>query len=324
MIRKIKIGVIGTANIAMRSVIPAIKLSPEYYELIGVASRGKANKFLAEQIEFFKGYDNLLNMKSLDAVYIPLPNALHYMWVKKALYKGLHVLVEKSLACSYKEVIELNKIAKAKNLALVENFQFRFHSQLEYIKSLLKENILGEIRIFRSSFCFPPFDDANKIQYKKELGGGALLDAGAYPLKLSQIILGNDLRVTSSVLNYDHNLGIDIWGGAFLIHSNGNLFSQIGFGFDNYYQCNIEIIGSKGKLYTNRIFTAPEGLEPTLFLETNTYGIEEINLDADNHFKKMLIHFYQCISGEADKNQEYIDNVNQARLMHELRNSSKN
>ena len=69
----------------------------------------------------------------IDAIYIPLPNSLHAEWVELALSRNLHVLVEKPLACTYKEVVKLNSIASKKNLVLLENFQFRFHRQFRKI-----------------------------------------------------------------------------------------------------------------------------------------------------------------------------------------------
>lgn len=317
---KIRIGVLGAANIALRSLIPEINNLPNNFEFIGIASRNpndEDSKF--KDYNFFKGYDSILNQNILDAVYIPLPNSLHYKWVKLALEKGLHVLVEKSMACSYNEVVELNEIAKKSNLTLVENFQFRFHSQLNSVFEIINSNKIGDIRIIRSTFCFPPFPDFDNIRYKKDLGGGALLDAGAYPIKLSQILMGNDLYVASAKLNSKNNFDVDIWGGGVLHQKNGELFSQIAFGFDNYYQCNLEIIGTRGKLYTNRIFTAKSSFNPNIILETNEDGLQEIELEQDNHFKNMLLHFYQLIMGSKDKNEEYIENINQSRLLEEFK-----
>ncbi|UJH91295.1 Gfo/Idh/MocA family oxidoreductase [Antarcticibacterium sp. 1MA-6-2] len=296
---KIRIGVLGAANIAVRSVIPAIESLQERFELVGIGSRSASKKQDVDQQKLIEGYDNLLDNFSLDAVYIPLPNSLHFEWVRKALERGIHVLVEKSLGCSYEEVVELNKLASEKDLVLVENFQFRFHSQLKYVLDVLKDGKLGELRIVRSTFCFPPFPDKENIRYKEELGGGALLDAGAYPVKISQLLLGNDLQVTSAVLN-NEDQEVDIWGGAFLQQKNGKLFSEIAFGFDNYYQCSVELVGSKGRLYTNRIFTAGEAVTPTILLETNSEGPKEIKLNPDNHFRNMLVHFSELIKGNQD------------------------
>ena len=318
MNHRIRIGVLGAANIAVRSVIPAIESLQERFELVGIGSRNPSKRQDIEEQKLIKGYDNLLNNFSLDAVYIPLPNSLHFEWVKKALKRGIHVLVEKSLSCSYEEVVELNSLAKEKKVVLVENFQFRFHSQLQYVLDVVKDGKLGELRIVKSTFCFPPFSDKQNIRYKEELGGGALLDAGAYPVKFSQLVLGEELEVTSAVLNKEDQ-EVDIWGGAFLQQKNGKLFSQIAFGFDNYYQCSIELVGSNGRLYTNRIFTAGEAVTPAILLETNSGGTKEIKLDPDNHFRNMLIHFSELVRGNKDAALEYDANVNQARLLQEIR-----
>lgn len=317
MNRKINIGVLGKAQIAVRSVIPAIQELSPYFNLIGIARRAVLDEDLSSTIQIFEGYETILSSGKLDAVYIPLPASLHYEWTKKSLKKGLHVLVEKSLACTYEQVKELNKLAKSNNKVLLENFQFRFHSQLSSIMDLVNKNTIGDIRIFRSTFCIPPFSDENKIQYKKELGGGALLDTGAYPLKLSQLFLGNNLKVSAAKMAYSDDLGIDIFGGAFLEQIDGPLFSEIAFGFDNHYQCNLEIVGSKGKIIADRIFTCPPEFSPWIKLERG-YEKEILRLSPDNHFKNMLLHFRYLIQGEMDRKCEYSDNINQARLISEL------
>ncbi|WP_340103287.1 Gfo/Idh/MocA family protein [Rhodohalobacter sp. 8-1] len=316
----IRIGVLGGASIAEKYMIPAIQQMPEKFKLVGVASRTRVNasrfadKFNTKGIT---GYLKMIDLEDIDAVYIPLPNVLHYEWVKKALESGLHVLVEKSLACSYSEVDELSRLARSYNLALIENFQFRFHSQLQEIRSILNSGIMGELRCIRSSFGFPPFRDEDNIRYSKKLGGGALLDAGAYTLKASQLFLGLDCRITAASCFMDKEKGVDIWGGGFVQDNSSDLFSEIAFGFDQHYQCSIDLWGSKGKLSTNRIFTAPPGYEPILKIE-NQNGIKELTLEPDHHFCKMLNHFYeQCLKGGSEEEAQL--NLNQARLIKEFK-----
>lgn len=320
MTQKINIGILGCANIAQRFVIPALK-ELEEFSIVGIASRAeaKANQFGREfNLQPFYTYESLLETDNIDAVYIPLPNSMHYEWIKKALDKNIHVLVEKSMACSYQEVLELNAVAQEKNLVLIENFQFRFHSQLQYIKNLVDSGIIGELRNIRSSFGFPPFAGSDNIRYKKELGGGALLDAGAYPLKISQIFLGNEIYVDSASLEYPLNKEVDIWGSAMLKQKGGKLTSQIAFGFDHFYQNSLELWGSKGKIFTNRIFTAAPGFEPTVEIET-AEGKEMTTLDADQPFKNMLKYFYSQINSVNRDENEYVQNINQARLIDEVK-----
>ena len=317
----LNIGVLGCANIAERYVIPAILSLPEQFKLIGVASRTEdnANSF-AEKFNTIpvRGYEVLLHQESLDVLYIPLPNGLHFEWIKKALEKGIHVLSEKSLACSLDEVSELTKIAKLNNLALVENFQFRFHSQLSEIKQLVKAGKIGELRAVRCAFGFPPFEDPNNIRYQKKLGGGALFDAGAYPIKMAQQFLGNEIHIAGASLFVDREKGVDIWGGGFMKTKNGSLFAEISFGFDHYYQCVLELWGSKGKLFTNRIFTAPPGYAPIVNIQTGM-GDETLTLNEDDHFKNMLLHFYKLATSREGLKEELEQNILQARLIQEFR-----
>ncbi|MCM4157123.1 Gfo/Idh/MocA family oxidoreductase [Gramella sp. AN32] len=317
--KKVRIGVLGTANIAIRALIPAMDRLPELYDFRGIATRNKKKPSLAkEPYNIIQGYENMLE-DGLDAVYIPLPNSLHFQWVRNALDRGLHVLVEKSLACNLSEVEKLNDIAKKNDLALVENFQFRFHPQLKYILDIIEKGTLGELRYVRSSFCFPPFQDKDNIRYNKDLGGGALLDAGAYPVKISQIILGQKVEVTSASLNYSDDFEVDLWGSATLEQKQGGVISQINFGFDNYYQCNIEILGTEGKLYTNRIFTAGDRIKPSILLETKSKGLEHIELPSSNHFINMLEYFNEVIGSRELRKKEYLENKNQSRLLQEIK-----
>ncbi|TKB53965.1 Gfo/Idh/MocA family protein [Ferrimonas aestuarii] len=318
----IRVGVLGCANISDRFVIPAIKALTELYELVAVASRTKtkadqfADKYDCLAID---DYQELVSRDDIDLVYIPLPNSLHYEWVKKSLLSGKHVLVEKSLACNQSDVQELSELSRSKNLILMENFQFRFHSQLKKIKELIDSGVVGELRLVKSCFGFPPFPDANNIRYSPTLGGGALLDAGAYPIKVSQEILGVDLTVAAARLEHNSELEVDLWGSGQLIQKNSSVVSQISFGFDNFYQCNLEIWGSKGMIKANRIFTSPPGTEAIINVVTND-GNQDIVIPQENHFENLLTHLHECIS--EGLNEEVGLNINQARLIEEFKRKS--
>ncbi len=325
MKNKIKIGILGTAAITRRSILPTLLDLSDNYDIVGVASRtlDQAKKMGEEfNVNFYVGYQSLLDIQKIDAVYIPLPNSLHAEWIEKSILRGLHILVEKSLACTYEEVVYLNQLAANHKVIIVENFQFRFHSQLQFIKDLVNNGTIGDLRYMRSTFGFSGLAN-NNIRYKKELGGGALLDTGAYPLKITQLFLGNDVEVKASNLNFSDEFDVDIWGGAYLKQKKGAIFSEVAFGFNYFYQCNLELLGSLGRIYTDRIFTAPKGYSPTVIIETQKSS-EKIELKPDNHFENMLLYFYKLIK---NKNQElieleYIQNINQARLINEIKKYS--
>lgn len=318
MSKKIKIGVLGCADIAERMVLPAIKELDDF-ELVGVASRSKIKaKRLAEKFGTipYTGYETITEAYP-DAIYIPLPNSLHYYWIKYFLNAGVHVLVEKSMTCNLQETIELNELARAKDLVLLENFQFRFHSQLGFIQKLLADGLIGELRNIRSAFGFPPFTSKDNIRYNKELGGGSLLDAGAYPLKISQIFMNRDVFVDGSVLNVSVEFGVDTWGSAFLKSHTNNVTSQIAFGFEHYYQNTLELWGSKGKIIADRIFTAGPSVAPKVLVETSSDKNIHV-IEPENHFSKMLLYFQLLINGTIGKEVEFIGNIQQAKLINQI------
>ncbi|PKP45430.1 MAG: gfo/Idh/MocA family oxidoreductase [Bacteroidetes bacterium HGW-Bacteroidetes-12] len=318
--QKLKIGILGCANIAKRSVIPAILSTPNF-ELVAVASRTEAK--VQEYADLFGceavvGYQNLIDRKDIDVIYMPLPTGLHEEWSLKTLDAGKHILIEKSLAMNYNSAQLIVKKAKEKGLLIMENFMFIYHGQHQLVKKRIEEGEIGEIRCFRSSFGFPPLPPDN-FRYSKELGGGALLDAAAYTVKASQLFLGTDLRVKASTLKYN-NKGVDIFGGAFL-ENNYGLFSEVAFGFDNFYQCNYEIWGSKGKITVHRAFTPAPDFKPLITLEQQG-TIEEIEAPAENHFINILNEFARCVK-EKDCDSKYSEILNQARLLNELRDKSE-
>lgn len=314
--KKLKIGVLGCANIAKRSVIPAILSIPEF-ELVAIASRtlAKANEFTAEfGGEAIEGYQKLMDRKDIDAIYMPLPTGLHEEWIMKALVANKHVLVEKSLAMSHISAKKMVQNAKEKDLLIMENFMFLYHGQHRFVKQLIEEGKIGELRCFRSSFGFPPLANDN-FRYNKELGGGALLDAAAYTVRASQLFLGNDLEVAASTLNYNNN-EVDIFGGAYLKSKTG-VFSEVAFGFDNFYQCNYELWGSKGKITAQRAFTPTAHFKPTITLEIQG-EVFNYEVNAENHFVNILNEFKRCIF-ENDRDKKYAEILNQSRLLQELK-----
>lgn len=314
---KVKIGVMGCASIAKRLMIPAIQNLHEHFELLAIASRSEEKAFaFAESfgIEPIVGYENLLNIKEIDAIYLPLPTGIHFEWISKCLTAGKHVLVEKSFALDYSDAKSLVAEARDKDLVVMENFMFMHHSQHNFTWQKLKNNLLGEVRLIRSQFGFPPLAK-NNFRYDKDAGGGSLLDAGAYTVKLSQWLLGPNLEVASAVLYINKKMGIDLYGNATLRNDAG-IVAQISFGFDNAYQCNYEIWGSKGYLVAERAFTPKPFEEPVI---TITVGGEKdiVKLPRDNHFENVLQRFREMIETK-DIDSYYSELLDQSRLMDDI------
>lgn len=315
---KIRIGVLGCAKIAIKTLIPELHRH-ENFELVAIASRTPEKaSLLAEQYGCqVLDYEALIAHPEIDAIYLPLPTGLHAEWILRCLENNKHVLSEKSLGSSLVEVEAMIELARKSKLLVMENFQFRFHSQHQFVKKIIEDGVLGKVRCIRAAFGFPPFPDGDaNIRYHKSLGGGALLDAGAYMVKVTTFLLGFDVTVGAATLDYVPECDVDI-GGTIYLKSASGIVSETAFGFDHFYQCNYEIWGSKGKLIAKRAYTAPPDLSPEILIESAA-GTEVRLLPPDNHFRNMLTHFATLISSGGYE-AEYLENLVQARLLEQAK-----
>ncbi len=307
---KIRIGVLCPSEIAFRRFMPALK-QLENFEYIGLAAAterefsgadsdkvrsselAKAETFIfAHGGKIFEGYEALIHSNEVDAIYLPLPPALHYKWGKKVLENGKHLLMEKPFTTSLSKTQELLSLAEQKGLAVHENYMFLYHSQLKKVKELIANGTLGELRLIRAAFGFP-MRGKDDFRYQKAMGGGALLDCGGYPVRLALEFLGETAKVTQSRLIQPEGYEVDLYGNAVLENENG-LCAQISFGMDNAYQCQLEVWGSKATLIAPRIFTAGADVMPKLVLKLSS-GESVLELPKDDQFLHSLEVFYQLV-----------------------------
>jgi NDP-hexose-3-ketoreductase len=324
----VRIGIICPSEIAFRRFLPALNEASKDFRFIavGIASPeewfGDTSKVSNDNIveqqsremsramtfidqyggKVIVGYEALVSSPDIDAVYIPLPPALHYKWAKLALQKNKHVFVEKPSTTSLADTEELIAIASEKCLALHENYMFIFHSQLTELNNVIKSGEIGDVRLYRITFGFPR-RSAKDFRYNKALGGGALLDAGGYCMKYGNFLLGGDAHVTTAQTNYLGDFEVDMYGSATLANNKGQI-AQIAFGMDNDYRCDIEIWGSLGTITSCRILTAPNGFVPTYTIKKNQ-DIEIRKMAADDAFLKSILHFGACINDENTRIENY-------------------
>ncbi|WP_315122269.1 Gfo/Idh/MocA family oxidoreductase [uncultured Clostridium sp.] len=311
---KLNIGILGPSDVAFRKFLPALKTN-KYFEYAGVAVANlyernqvcnnnenlpsviEKSKIKSENIKkeyggkIFYSYEELINSNNIEAIYISLPPALHYFWAKKALEHEKHVLLEKPFTTNLVDTMSLIKIAGEKKLALHENYAFCYHNQINTICELIDRKEIGEIRQIRAAFGFP-YREANDFRYNRELGGGALLDCGGYPIKLATLLLGKTAQIKTAKLNTVKGHDVDIFGSATLENCDG-VTVQVSFGMDNVYKCEMEIWGSQGVIYAPRIFTAPADVKSTIISKKEEEKIIEI--PKMDQFLGSINHFYDCI-----------------------------
>ncbi|MFZ4414139.1 MAG: Gfo/Idh/MocA family protein [Bacteroidales bacterium] len=327
----IRIGIICPSEIAFRRFLPALsKVQGLIFAGVAISTekewtgadyniereKEKASTFIDKYSgKIFNGYVNMITSDEVDAIYLPLPPALHYHWAKQALLYGKHVFLEKPTTTSLSECEELVSLAKKKKLAIHENYMFAFHNQIQQINEFVANGKIGDVRIYRISFGFPQ-RAKNDFRYNKKLGGGAILDCGGYTLKYASLLLGDTAKVVYAQSNGLNGFDVDMYGSAALINDTG-ITAQVAFGMDNDYKCELEVWGSKGSLYSSRVLTAPVGYIPELNISK---GIEKesIQLKEDDAFMKSIMYFSECMTNDKKRNINYRLIIKQSNLLEQF------
>ena len=291
--KKIRIGILGCAEIADRLMIPAIK-KHNLYDLIAVASRNrvKAINFAKKhECAFEKNYNSLITNRNIDALYIPLPNGLRFKWILKALEANKHVLSEKSFSMNYYNAKKLVNFSNKKNLIVMENFMFTNHMQHKCVKKLIKDGAIGKLISINSFFTIPKLQPSN-IRMIKSMGSGALFDLGSYNIRLASMFLGKNISVVSynKIVNKS---SVDVYGYLALKNIN-NIYSISQFGFGAHYQNYYKVLGTSGEIYVHRAFSMPSTQKPKISLSKGK-KIKEISLESDDQFVNTLTKFYKAI-----------------------------
>jgi predicted dehydrogenase len=247
----LRLGILGCANIA-RLFARDVATSP-LVRIAAVASRDatKAATFAAEFgiARTHGSYDALLADDALDAVYIPLPNSLHAEWAVRAAQHGLHVLCEKPLAMNLSDARAMFDAARQHGVMLLEAYPWWFQPQTAALLGLLHSGAIGTVRLVQTTFGFTLRDPAGtNIRSIAALGGGALLDAGSYPLSLVRLVMGRaPRRVHASA--HRGPTGVDISTTATLYFADGAV-AQLSCAMDMALHRHATIVGTDGVLTT--------------------------------------------------------------------------
>jgi predicted dehydrogenase len=218
MTEKIRWGVLGTANIAVKKVIPAMRHG-DYCEITAIASRDfERARQVASDLnirKFYGSYEELLADREIDAIYNPLPNNLHVEWTIRAAEAGKHVLCEKPIALTAKSAEKLIEACSRTGMKIQEAFMVRTHPQWLAVRELIEQNRIGRLQAITGFFSYFNTDAAN-IRNNLETGGGALMDIGCYCINISRFILGQEPRKVAALIERDSISGIDKLTSAIL------------------------------------------------------------------------------------------------------------
>ena len=265
----LRIGILGAANIARlfaAGVRPSQKVA-----VVAVAARdaGRARKFADETgiPRVHPTYDALLADPAIDAIYNPLPNSLHAEWSIRALDAGKHVLCEKPLATSGQEARAMFDAAKRNDRHLAEAYRYRAQPQTLKLGELLRQNAIGRVQLIQASFGFPLADAAN-IRMNPALAGGALMDAGCYPVSFVRMVAGSRPARVQAIAQWSDS-GVDRTLVASLEFAGG-LIAQISCTFATARHRHAFIAGDEGTIATSYFNDTSATFPPLLEVRRGT------------------------------------------------------
>jgi predicted dehydrogenase len=312
-----RLGIVSTAHIN-RLVIPGAHAS-EKVELVAVASRARARaEEYARKWEIeraYGSYEELLAAPDVDAVYISLPNTLHCPWSITAMEAGKHVLCEKPLSRSAREVEEAYDVAERTGRFFMEAFMYRHNPQTARFVQLVREGAIGELRLVRSTFSYSLYDTDN-IRLRTDVDGGSLMDVGCYCVSGSRLLAGEPESVFGQA--FVGPTGTD-WVFTGSLRFPDGVLAQFDCGTALTNRDEVEVVGSEGSIFLDDPWHCRS---PVIELRRDD-GVERIELEPVDSYQLELENLADAIAGEAPVLLGRADAVAQVRVMEALSRSAE-
>lgn len=270
MSKKIRWGVLSTANIGIKKVIPGMQQG-QYTSVAAIASRNLAKAQQAATTlgipTAYGSYEELLADPNIDAIYNPLPNHLHVPWTIKAAEAGKHVLCEKPISLTVAEAETLLAVRASTGVKIGEAFMVRLHPQWVRLRQLLDEGCIGELRAVAGFFSYFNINPAN-IRNQVDAGGGALMDIGCYLIQASRFAFADEpTRVVASI-DRDPAMQTDRLTSAILEFPGGQSIFTCSTQLVPYQR--IQFFGSKGRIELEIPVNTPTDRPTRLFVDAGT------------------------------------------------------
>ena len=298
--RPLRWGVLGAANIALRTVIPAINASGSG-TVTAIASRDLAKATAAAQslgiARAFGSYEELVKAEDIASIYNPLPNHLHVPWSIRAAEAGKHVLVEKPIALSAHEAQSLVDVAARTQRFIGEAFMVHSHPQWDVVQSLVRDGRIGELRVVTGHFSYFRIDP-DDVRSHAEWGGGALMDIGCYPVTIARRLFGAEPTHVVGQLEVDPVLGVDRVDSV-LMKFPGGQATFVCAGQLVPHQ-RLQVFGTTGRIEVAIPFNAPRGATTTIRIDDGrTLGAEgeRLEIPAVDQYAEMANRFAEAVRG---------------------------
>lgn len=278
---------IGVSSLVRRRVLPAL-LKIDRVAKIHVASRRPLDASLIPRERLgrcWRSYDAALQECAPCLAYVSLPNSMHVDWARAALTNGHHVIVDKpAVTGDYSQAQALADLAMSKSRVLAEADVWPWHPLARKAREVIDSGGAGPIAVI-ATFTSPPMTPDN-FRYRKELGGGALLDRGSYAASCGRFFFSEQpVEVSCTIQSYAENDGVDTSFSALLRYPSGALLGY--FSLDSEYQNKVEIICSSLACSVERIFSPPSDYAGSVSMRSQNES-SRVDVPAEDGFAAFI------------------------------------
>ena len=298
MNQKVKWGVLGAADIALKKVIPAMQRG-EWSEVsaLGSRDRNKAERAATALgiAKAYGSYEELLADPEIEAIYNPLPNHLHVSWTIKAAEAGKHVLCEKPIGLNVQDARPLLATRDRTGVKIQEAFMVRTHPQWLRIFDLIEAGRIGRVRSVVGQFSYNNPNPEN-IRNIAEMGGGGLMDIGCYLIFFSRLVFQSEPRRVVGLIEED-STRTDVLTSALLDFAKGQAAINCGTRMTPFQR--IQIMGSTGRIEVQIPVNAPPDRACRILIDDGSdffsAGAETIEFEISDQYTIQADLFSQAI-----------------------------
>ncbi len=345
MTKKLKWGILGAARVNER-LLPAI-IEASNSELVAIASRreGAAKATLEKYAPagFIETHPNvrcyddmyaLINDPYVEAIYCPMANEEHAEWAIKAINAGKHILIEKPMATTLKDIEAIEAAAKKNKVKVMEGFMYRFHPQHKRVQEIIDSGLIGDVLSARASFSFL-MKPARMYRINRSMkqGGGAMWDIGPYAIHSLRCAMGlangqkkgkpaEPVKVVAHAKLNEHSADIVTSGVLdFGQDAEGRaLFGHFDVSFERSRKSEYEIIGTKGWVKCHAAWVFQSDV-PVISWATEDGKYAEERFAPSNHFNLEIEHFSDCVLNDKAPHLTFEDAKANCRAIEMVLNS---
>ncbi|NDL67390.1 Gfo/Idh/MocA family protein [Anaerotalea alkaliphila] len=292
--KPLRLGILGVSKHFITRIVLPLTQTPQV-ELYGIASRDLLNASNAAKTwgiqKAFGSYEEMLQDKELEAVYIPLPNHMHLEWAKKAMDAGKHVICEKPLAMDAAQVADLLAYSKETPVKVMEAFMYRFHPKWERAREIIRFGEIGDVTAIHTIFTYNNRDKAN-IRNIQEYGGGALYDIGCYAVSSARFLLGQEPVRVLSLMEADMDFQVDTLTSGIMEFPDARCLFTVGTA--THPQQEVKVYGTGGSLTVTVPFNDHYDSSGELLVQ-NGLGTRSVRFHPVNQYRLEFEAFAKAI-----------------------------